>query len=162
MVDKLALGLSCGLTVPVAAQAAGIGVRTAQRLVNDPEFTAKLIGLRAQIIDRATGILAGHAGKAALTLGALLEKSDEDPAAAGVRLRAAQAILNSTMALRVHLDKTPGPGEAPQSVEECYAVIADEAESKMSPEERNRRLAWQRDRVKAELARLEAKIHGTV
>lgn len=91
----LLLALASGQTVRDAAQAAGIGERTATRRVADPFFRRRVAELRAEMIGRALGQLADGMTEAAGTLRKLLAADGES-----VRLGAARSILELGNKLR--------------------------------------------------------------
>jgi len=89
------VAIARGETVRDAAREAGIGERTAWRRMADPEFRRRLSGVRADVLERATGRLADAGAEAAETLKALLKAESES-----VRLGAARAILELGSKLR--------------------------------------------------------------
>src|SRR5918995_943790 len=94
--DALLIALACGATVEAAAAQCGITARTAYRRMKDPEFKSRLTKTRAEMIERATGMLTAAAGEAVRTL-LSLQKQAVPPA---VRMSAARAILEIGMKLR--------------------------------------------------------------
>jgi hypothetical protein len=86
--DTLLLALAGGQTVRDAAQAAGLGERTATRRLADPAFRRRLSDLRAEMVQRALGKMADGMAEAADTLRQLLRAE-----APSVRLGAARSIL---------------------------------------------------------------------
>jgi hypothetical protein len=73
----LALALASGRTVRDAAEAAGIGERTATRRVADADFRRRIAELRGQMVSRALGKIAEGMTEAADTLRALLTAEGE-------------------------------------------------------------------------------------
>lgn len=92
--EALAAELATGKTVRDAATAAGVAERTVYRRLGEPEFRAKVAGLRAGMLSAAAGRLADSMAAAADHLRALLGAKDPN-----VRLRAATQIV--TLALKV-------------------------------------------------------------
>lgn len=93
--------LAAGSTMPEAAAAAGVGVRTVARWRADPAFMADVQATRRAMIDRAAGRLAGKMTGAADVLVAIAEDAAQ-PAA--VRCRAAVAVLDIGLKLADALD----------------------------------------------------------
>jgi len=87
--DRLIDAMARGMTNGVAATAAGISVRTAQRRVNDPEFVQRVRKTRAEMLDSCVGRMAGAAGDAVEVLHELIGKDQP----ARLRLLAARSIL---------------------------------------------------------------------
>jgi hypothetical protein len=94
--DALALALASGQTLRDAADAAGIGERTATRRRADPAFRRRVDELRADLVARALGRLADGMTEAADVLRALLA-AGTPPA---VRLGAARSLLELGCRLR--------------------------------------------------------------
>jgi hypothetical protein len=91
--------LSTGATADAAAAAAGCGVRTVYRRLQQEDFRFQLMDLRAQALERSV-IQLGHLTSAAAdTLAALLEARAET-----VRLGAARAIIELGLRLREQVD----------------------------------------------------------
>jgi hypothetical protein len=110
--ERVAVLLASGRTIVDAAGEAKVGERTIKEWLADrPAFARRVQQLRSELTERALSLLSGSAASAAETLAELL--GDE---AAGVRLRAAQAVFDSAVA-----DAPAGgdggaagrPGEAP-------------------------------------------------
>lgn len=94
-----ALALASGASHTKAAEKAGVHKNTITQWVRDPEFTAEISRLRAEMLDQAVGILAAHAADASTTLtGCLDAEKDAD------RIRAAKEILTSSVAVRQSAD----------------------------------------------------------
>jgi hypothetical protein len=93
--DALLLGLATGLSVPAAAQRAGVSERTAYRRLDDPGFRRRISETRTALFTEAVGRLAALAGKAADALGELLT-SDRGL----VKLQAAKGVLELGPKLR--------------------------------------------------------------
>ena len=70
--DGLVLALARGLTVRQAAGEAGFGERTAHRRLDDPEFRRRVSVVRAELMERAGGLLSDAATKAVDVLRELL------------------------------------------------------------------------------------------
>src|SRR5262245_32571470 len=85
--DALLLALAGGLTVRDAAQAAGVGERTATRRLADLDFRRRVSQVRAAVVERALGKMADGMAEAADTLRGLLRAEAES-----VRLGAARSI----------------------------------------------------------------------
>lgn len=94
--EVLLVALACGATVENAAHTAGVSRRTAHRRLAEPTFQQRLKDLRADMVDRAGGMLTAAGMEAVKTLVALL--SAANPAA--VRLGAARTILGIGMKFR--------------------------------------------------------------
>jgi hypothetical protein len=86
--EALLQALAGGLSVPRAAEAAGLSRRTAYRRLKDPDFRRRVGELRTELFERAAGRLGGAGGRAAAVLAKLLGSADEK-----TRLAAARAIL---------------------------------------------------------------------
>ena len=84
-------------SVAEAAAATGLGERTIYRWLTDPAFRQALSAAEGDLIDAATRRLLTLQGTALDTLEAVL--GDED-ASAGVRIRAAQMVLDHLLKLR--------------------------------------------------------------
>jgi HEAT repeat protein len=89
------LALAAGQTARDAAQAAGIGERTAARRMADPAFRTRVSQLRGEMVTRALGRLADGMAEAAETVRALLQAESES-----VRLGAARSLLELGNKLR--------------------------------------------------------------
>ena len=96
---ELLLTLAAGRTVKDAAAAAGIAEKTAHRRLEDPRFCERVTRLRAEMIDRAAGVLADASSEAAQCLRQLLKAKSET-----VRLGAARALLELAFKSRELLD----------------------------------------------------------
>jgi hypothetical protein len=90
------MALACGATAEVAASKAGVSENTVYRRLRQPDFKAQLQKIRAEMVERTTGMLTAAAGEAVKTLLAL----QKDSVQAAVRLGAAKAILEIGMRLR--------------------------------------------------------------
>ena len=93
--ELAALSLAAGASIRAAAKNAEAGERTLHTWLDDPAFKARVAQLRAEILDQAVGGLAVGTSKATATLLKLL-----DDESAGIRLRAAQAVLDSAIRFR--------------------------------------------------------------
>ena len=94
--DVLLLALACGASVDAAASQAGLSPRTVYRRLATPGFRSQLSGLRADLVQRATGMLSAATLEAVKTLMSLQEVST--PAA--VRLGAARTIIELGLKMR--------------------------------------------------------------
>jgi hypothetical protein len=94
--QQLLLALACGAAVQSAAQKAGLSERTAYRRLADTGFQRRLRELRADMVQRTSGMLTAAAGEAVKTL--LTLQKETTPAA--VRLGAARAILEIGLKVR--------------------------------------------------------------
>jgi hypothetical protein len=98
--EALLTALACGATVENAARAAGISPRTAHRRLADPAFQQRVQAARADMVQRAAGLLTAAALEAVKTLLNL----QQTHVSAAVRLSAARAILDMGMKLREAAD----------------------------------------------------------
>ena len=94
--EAFLIALACGATVENAAHSAGLGRRTAQKRIADPEFRRRLQEIRADMVQRAAATLTAAAMEAVKTLLALQQPN----VAAATRLGAARAILELGIKLR--------------------------------------------------------------
>ena len=94
--DVLLLALACGASVEAAASQAGLSPRTVYRRLATPGFRSQLSGLRADLVQRATGMLSAATLEAVKTLISLQEATT--PAA--VRLGAARTIIELGLKMR--------------------------------------------------------------
>jgi hypothetical protein len=94
--EALLTALACGATVENAARAAGVSARTAHRRLRDEAFRRRLQAARADMVQRAAGLLTAAALEAVKTLLSLQQAA----VPAGVRLGAARAVLEIGMKLR--------------------------------------------------------------
>jgi hypothetical protein len=94
--DALLLALACGATAENAARTTSVSLRTVYRRLADPAFHTRLQGARADMVQRATGMLTAAALEAVKTLLGLQHAS----VPAAVRLGAARAILEIGAKLR--------------------------------------------------------------
>ena len=62
--DALLLALACGATVEATARQCQVAERTIYRRLKDPDFKARLQGVRAEMVQRAAGMLTAAAGEA--------------------------------------------------------------------------------------------------
>jgi hypothetical protein len=94
--DAAALAIARGLNVKTAAQETGVGLRTLHRwLAEDQAFRRRVDDLREGLFAQAVGRLSDLTGRAADTLGALLDARDER-----VRLQAARSVFDAAGHLR--------------------------------------------------------------
>src|SRR5262245_8894617 len=89
--EPTALALAAGRTIAAAAAECGVAERSIRGWLRDQRFVTRVRQLRGELYARAVGRLVDLAGRAAETLGALL-----DAEAAATRLAAARAILALT------------------------------------------------------------------
>jgi hypothetical protein len=92
--------MACGSSPQVAATKAGISKRTAQRRTKDPVFKQQLEALRAEIRQRAVGVVTATMLESIKTL-VTLQGELYPPA---VRLGAARALLEIGMKIREQED----------------------------------------------------------
>jgi phage terminase small subunit len=88
--------LSCR-TVAQAAQLSGVSERTLYRWLADDTFRAAVLSAEGETINQATRRLLGLQQAAIDTLGGILQ---DDSAPAGVRVRAAESVLDLLLRLR--------------------------------------------------------------
>jgi hypothetical protein len=93
--EALALALATGQTLRDAADATGIGERTATRRMADPAFRQRVAELRADMVQRSLGRMADGMSDAADKLRELLAAESES-----VRLGAARTLLELGVKLR--------------------------------------------------------------
>ena len=94
--EALLRGLACGATVENAARAARISARTAHRRLKEEGFQKRLRDMRAEMVQRTTGMLTASGMEASKTLIALLDSANPPT----VRRSAAQTILELGLRLR--------------------------------------------------------------
>lgn len=95
--QRAILALLSTKNVAEAAQQAKVGERTLWRWLGDPLFRVHLAGAEADMLDAATRRLLQLQDGAIETVQAIMQDSE---ASAGVRLRAAQAVLDYLLKLR--------------------------------------------------------------
>jgi hypothetical protein len=93
--EALALALATGQTLRAAAEATGIGERTATRRAAEPAFRRRVAELRGEMVPRALGRMADGMSDAAGALCRLLDAESES-----VRLGAARSLLELGVKLR--------------------------------------------------------------
>jgi hypothetical protein len=120
--ERLALELARGLTVEEAAGEVGVSLRTAYNWRTEPEFTARVKELRAEMFAQAVAKLAAVNGKAADTLAGLLDNAD-----AKVALAAAKAVLELGRSLRQTEDLADEVARLRRMVEEVQRGDGDPA-----------------------------------
>jgi HEAT repeat protein len=98
--ETLLLALACGATVESAARQCRLSERTVYRRLHDVSFQGRLQQVRADMVQRAAGLLTAAAVEAVKTLLELQKSST--PAA--VRLGAARAVLEIGIRLRESAD----------------------------------------------------------
>jgi hypothetical protein len=94
--DALLLALACGATVESAARQCQLSERTVYRRLAEPAFQQQLRAVRADMVQRAAGLLTAAALEAVKTLVAL----QKETVPAATRLGAARAILELGVRLR--------------------------------------------------------------
>jgi hypothetical protein len=94
--DALLAALACGATVENAARAAGVCERTVYRRLRDPEFYRQFQAMRADMVQRTTGMLTAASLESVKTL-LELQKATYP---AGVRLGAAKAVVELSIRMR--------------------------------------------------------------
>jgi hypothetical protein len=98
--DALLLALACGATVEAASRQCDLTERTIYRRLKEPAFRDRLQALRADMVQRAAGMLTAAAAEAVRTLLSLQKQA----VPATVRLGSARAILEIGMKLREVVD----------------------------------------------------------
>jgi hypothetical protein len=98
--EALLLALACGATQETAAQKSEISRRTVIRRLEDPKFRKRLNALRADMVQRATGMLTAATLEAVKTLLAL--QAPVTPPSS--RLGAARTIIELGLKLREETD----------------------------------------------------------
>src|SRR5689334_1669315 len=88
--QTLLAALACGATVENAARKAGVSERTVYRHLQDPDFKAKLDEVRADMVERTSGMLTGAGMSSVKTL---IDLQNDVSVNAGVRRRAARDVL---------------------------------------------------------------------
>jgi hypothetical protein len=96
----LLMALACGATVAQAADKAGTSERTVYRRLADPAFRAELDQLRADMVQRSTGMLTAASLEAIKTVVGLLGPNAPEQ----VRHSAARTILQYGIRLREHTE----------------------------------------------------------
>ena len=99
--QALLQALACGATVESAARKAGISERTAYRRLHNPAFVQQLRQLRADMVQRAAGMLTGASLGAIKTLVDLQQDATVPPA---VRRGAARDVLGLAIKYRETAD----------------------------------------------------------
>jgi hypothetical protein len=94
--DALLQALACGASAETAARQCQISARSVYRRLKDPAFRAKLQALRADMVQRSSGLLTAAAGEAVRTLLSLQKES----VAPAVRLGAARAVIELGIKVR--------------------------------------------------------------
>ncbi|AVH59725.1 MULTISPECIES: hypothetical protein [Streptomyces] len=93
--------LAAGEPPSVAADRAGVSIRTVQRWQTDPAFAAEVRAVRARVLDDTAGRLSAAAASAVATLQALVA----DPEQPGhVRVKAGDVLLRALLPVREHVD----------------------------------------------------------
>jgi hypothetical protein len=94
--EQILLALACGSTVEAACRQLGVGEATVYRRLADPAFRERLRALRADMVQRASGMLTAAAMESVKTLLDLQQKA----VASAVRLGAARAVLEIGIKMR--------------------------------------------------------------
>ena|SRR5271166_3268945 len=94
--EKLLMALACGASVEVAARTVDVSARTVYRRLADAAFRRRLQQLRADMVQRTSGMLTAAGGEGVKTLIALLK----DSVSATVRLGAARSVIELGVKLR--------------------------------------------------------------
>jgi hypothetical protein len=115
----LALALASGLTIEAAAEQAGVSARTAHRRLADPAFMERARQAGDELMIQGAGLLAGTMTAAISTLRELLNAESE-----GTRLRAALALVDLTLKVRVQVEST-------QRVAEIEAVLQPKGHNRL-------------------------------
>src|SRR5262245_39611555 len=95
-VESIQVALACGATVESAARAAGVNAATIYRRLKEPDFCQRVQQLRAEMVERTSGVMVAASTEAVKTLIYLLKP--EVPAA--VRLGAAKAVIELGLKIR--------------------------------------------------------------
>jgi hypothetical protein len=111
--EALALAVATGQTLRDAAQAAGIGERTASRRWADPAFRRRVSELRGDMVQRSLGRMADGMAEAADVLRQLLAAESES-----VRLGAARSLLELGAKLRESIELEERIGEVEAIIKE--------------------------------------------
>ena len=98
--QQLLMALACGATLENAARQCGLSDSTTRRRLQEPAFRQQLQELRADMLQRAAGVLTAAATEAVKTL--VILQNPVTPAA--VRLGAARAVLELGVKLREAAD----------------------------------------------------------
>jgi hypothetical protein len=93
---ELILALACGSSPESAATKARVSPRTVYRRLADPAFRAQVNRVRADLVQRAAGLLTAVGMGAIKTLATLHESASSE----AIRLEAAKAILDRGCKLR--------------------------------------------------------------
>jgi hypothetical protein len=93
--DHLAMWLASGGTVSAFSRAQNVPVRTCYLWMKRPGFQEKIAELRASIIDRCVGRLAGLGKKAVKQIGKLADSAESE----AVRLAASRAVLSDLVSV---------------------------------------------------------------
>jgi hypothetical protein len=102
--EALLLGLASGLSVPLAAQAAGLSERTAYRRLEDPAFRARVEEMRDEMVSRTIGRLVALGELTVSALESLLGSPDPTIRLGAVRVsldRMFKAVETNVLAQRV-------------------------------------------------------------
>src|SRR5215831_16733410 len=93
---QLLLALACGASAAAAARQAGVSESTVHRRLADPAFRHQLQALRADMVQRSSGMLTAATGEAVKTLIAL----QKEPTPPATRLGAARAVIELGIKVR--------------------------------------------------------------
>jgi hypothetical protein len=94
-----AAAIAAGCTIAEAAAAAGFSERTGHRRIASNDIRGRVARVRAQILERASGLLSEGMAESANVLRALLKSESE-----GVRLKAAVEVFKLGLATRDQTD----------------------------------------------------------
>lgn len=103
--DELMLSLLGGTTIAAAARRAGVSYATAKRRVADPEFRARLIDLRHDLVDR---VAAQRISASLAAVAFLVGVMRDDDAPLWHRLQAARTLAANPLAIEAQLTELRG------------------------------------------------------
>jgi hypothetical protein len=98
-VERAAVALAGGATVPAAAEAAGVAVKTLRRWRKDDRFAARVEAIRADVLSQATNRLTSSMTRAADKLDKLIDAADEK-----IALQASKSTLEIGLKVRDQLE----------------------------------------------------------
>jgi hypothetical protein len=129
--DHLAMWLASGGTVSAFSRAKDVPVRTCYLWTKRPGFQETIAELRASIIDRCVGRLAGLGKKAVKTIGDLSTGAESE----AVRLAASRAVLSDLVSVGTYAVSMTAFNELQSRVEQLAAALevksaSDSASSK--------------------------------
>jgi hypothetical protein len=123
--DHLALWLASGGTVSAFSRAQNVPVRTCYLWMKRPGFQEKIAELRASIIDRCVGRLAGLGKKAVKTIGELSTGAESE----AVRLAASRAVLSDLISVGTYAVSMSQFNDLQARVEELSQALEVKASS---------------------------------